>query len=178
MKVFRQEPTATPLSIAMSIIPKAYLIGFVSTVIPYLLFAVRYSDIRLLLLRLWWSDLLLSGIWSIAGFLGFPYAFYKVLAFLPEQTELNGAAHCFNSGAMFSLGLNEELKILNPLLSGAIYLTFVGTVGIWNVRRGKPWIQTAQSWRLFTFAAISAICVIWAKDELAKAIGIHNFYCG
>lgn len=163
---------------AVSIIPKAYLCGFIPTIIPHLYAAATPPYTHVKQLPDYWSDVLLSGVWSIAGFICFPYALYRVFAFLPEQAELYGAAHCFQSGAMYTIALLNELKVVNPLLAGAIYFLLVGTVLLRDARTGRPWTRVTQSWRLFIVATVIAICAIYAKDSLTETVGWRNFYCG
>jgi hypothetical protein len=78
---------------AISVMPKLYIIGRIQSAVPLFVFLVANPSYLTSMLELYWSQVLLSGFWSIVGFLCAPYAIYQTFAFLPEQAELNGAAH-------------------------------------------------------------------------------------
>jgi hypothetical protein len=163
---------------ALSVLLKAYAIGFVQSAIPLLFLIIIIPSSLATILELYWSRIVLSGFWSVVGSLCAPYAIYKTLAFLPEQAELNGAAHCLQASSTYVFALDDRLSIVNPLLAGAIYTIVVAVFVAWRLRKRVSWPSTIYSWRTFFAALTIAVGAIWLKDSLAQAVGVRNFYCG
>jgi hypothetical protein len=120
----------------------------------------------------------LSGISSVVGFLCAPYAIYQTLAFLPEQAELLGAAHCLQANSIYIFELDDRLSFVNPVLAGAIYTIVVAVFVAWRLRKRASWAIALHSWRIFFVALTIAVSAFWLKDSLAQMIGVRNFYCG
>jgi hypothetical protein len=163
---------------AMSVLLKAYAIGFVQSAISILFLIIVIPSSLAIILELYWSRIVLSGFWSVFGFLCAPYAIYQTLAFLPEQAGLNGAAHCLQANSIYLFALDDRLSVVNPLLAGAIYAIVVAVFVAWRLKKRVSWASAIHSWRTFFAALTIALGAIWLKDSLAQVIGVDNFYCG
>jgi hypothetical protein len=162
---------------AVSVLLKAYAIGFVQSVIP-ILFYIFPTQLRLATILELMSQILLSGFSSLVGCLCVPYAIYQTLAFLAAQAELNGAARCLQANSIYIFELDDRLSFVNPLLAGAIYTIVVAVFMAWRLNKRASWASAIHSWRIFFVALTIAVSAIWLKDSLAQVIGVRNFYCG
>jgi hypothetical protein len=163
---------------AISVLPKAYIIGCIQSAVPLFVFLVANPSFLTSMFELYWSEVLLSGFWSVVGFLCAPYAIYQTFSFLPEQAELNGAAQCLQANSFYIFELDDHLSKINPLLAGAIYAIVTIVFLAWRLKKHLAWKSTILAWRSFFVALTIAVSVIWLKDSLARVIGVHNFYCG